>query len=186
MKKLRPLYYDPLTCVDKLGRLVKRTVNGEEVQQPVNVLVPGRIHKGRVLARAIVVARQAGKPAKPATGQVAEIFSQQYDGMTQLLAVSGVGRRPNIQDWRLTKPSTGRILGVYDSGGLTILATDGVLGIFERRMADDSLSYVLAHTQKFTGEIKSLFAKSSGGPRKSKGPRKETKSARIQRLLDAV
>ena len=83
--------------------------------------------------------------------------------------------------WRPTVRATGQIAGLEHEGTLTLVATDGVRGVFLRPTAPPT-EYLMGHVAWFTGEVKTLFGRRKEKPAASpKKPRKSRKS-----LLDAI
>ena len=112
-----------------------------------------------------------------------EIFSRNYDTMCRLLEETGVGRRINIDNWRPTEPHSGTIPGVWDNENLTILATDGILGIFRRA---DGIRHELAHIQRFDGQVEPLGGGTKVGAKGTQKPAKPKKLSKKDKIFQMM
>jgi hypothetical protein len=88
-------------------------------------------------------------------------------------------RAADFPNWRPTVRAEGEIPGVCE--GLTIIATDGLLGYFLNPVGET----FVGHIQRFSGEVKTLFGKDK--PVKSAAsPKKRVRKSAVQQALDLL
>jgi hypothetical protein len=88
-------------------------------------------------------------------------------------------RAADFPNWRPTVKAEGEIPGVCE--GLTIIATDGLLGYFLNPVGET----FVGHIQRFSGEVRTLFGKDK--PVKSATtPKKRMRKSAVQQALDLL
>lgn len=102
-----------------------------------------------------------------------------HDDIFQVLAETGpIIAAWKLPQWRATKRVIGQITGV--AGNVTILATDGNLGIFR---TDDTVVF-LGHIQHFTGKVEPINAT---GPKAAVAKKKPlSRRARAKKELEDI
>lgn len=103
----------------------------------------------------------------------------------KIMEETGVTLRANdAHNWRPTKRVRGLIPG--QTVRLTILMTNGILGLFTR----ESGGPLFAHTNWFTGKVEPLYSTSTGAGKKPKTKSADAKASKrreaIQSILDLI